>query len=223
VGYTRENIHELLGGHEGAGPEPSPVQARRVQGGSPLETVARLFRLGLTVDTSTATSALGTHTFDSMMAGGLLEVESGGVRARFALGELDGVLVLSDRRATVDPPDFVTGVNPSAQMMAWVTIRRSVNATLDLGTGPGLQALIAAGHCNAVTGVDINARALGFARANAALNETRTAEWAEGSWLGPVSERRFDLVSRTLPMSSRPTPNSSIATEACPVISYVDV
>jgi hypothetical protein len=94
----------------------------------------------------------------------------------------------------VDLSDFVTGVNPSGQMMAWVTVRRRVDTALDLGTGPGLQALIAARHCNTVTGVDINARALGFARSNAALNETLSAEWLEGNWLEPVAERRFDLV-----------------------------
>ncbi len=71
---------------------------------------------------------------------------------------------------------------------------------IDLGTGSGAIALALASErkrCR-VTGVDQSADALAVARANG--ERLRLAvEWLQGSWLEPVTERRFALIASNPP------------------------
>ena len=65
-------------------------------------------------------------------------------------------------------------------------MRRPGEAALDLGTGCGIQALLAAKHAERVVATDVNPRALGFAAFNAALNGIETIELRDGSGFDPV-------------------------------------
>src|SRR5439155_8386888 len=78
--------------------------------------------------------------------------------------------------------------------LASLTIRRPVARALDVGTGNGVQALLAARHATQVVATDVNERALEFARFNAALNDVHNVEFRSGSLLEPVAGERFDLV-----------------------------
>lgn len=60
----------------------------------------------------------------------------------------DGLEVSSDSHERATEADFVLGVGPSSRMLAQLTIRRSVDAALDLGTGSGVQALLASRHAD---------------------------------------------------------------------------
>src|SRR5262249_24065126 len=73
-------------------------------------------------------------------------------------------------------------------------VRRRADATLDLGTGNGIQALLPSPHSETVFATDINARAVAFAEFNARLNAVTNLEAATGSWLQPVAGREFDLI-----------------------------
>jgi hypothetical protein len=88
----------------------------------------------------------------------------------------------------------VTGVNPPAVLLAKMTVRRKVGATLDVGTGGGIQALLAARHSDRVVGTDVNPRALQFAAFNATLNGFTNIEWRLGSLFEPVRGEHFDLI-----------------------------
>jgi methylase of polypeptide subunit release factors len=65
---------------------------------------------------------------------------------------------------------------------------------LDVGCGGGVQSLLAARHAERVVGVDLNPRAVAFARFNARLNGAANVEFREGSLFEPVAGERFDLV-----------------------------
>jgi SAM-dependent methyltransferase len=106
----------------------------------------------------------------------------------------DGVVVASDPNDRATERDYVVGVGPAGKTLARLTIRRPVGSALDLGTGPGFQALLAARHAERVVGVDINARALDYAQYNAELNGLENLEWRLGSWFEPVDGERFDLI-----------------------------
>ena len=69
-----------------------------------------------------------------------------------------------------------------------------MDATLDLGTGCGIQALLAAKHSGRVIATDVNERALAFARFNAALNGIDIIDFRRGHLLEPVEHECFDLV-----------------------------
>jgi hypothetical protein len=69
-----------------------------------------------------------------------------------------------------------------------------MRTALDLCTGSGVHALIAAGHCEHVIGVDINPRAIAFAEFNQQLNGIRNVEFMQGDLYQPVVDRQFDLI-----------------------------
>lgn len=58
----------------------------------------------------------------------------------------------------------------TARLLAALTVRRSIGTALDLGTGGGVQALLAARHSRRVVAVDVNPRALRYTAFNARLN-----------------------------------------------------
>jgi len=93
-----------------------------------------------------------------------------------------------------DSPAYVLSVTPASVRVAGSTIRRRVKTVLDLGTGSGVQALLAARHARKVTGVDINSHALSCAAISQRLNGVRNVEWVEGDWFEPVRAKRFDLI-----------------------------
>jgi hypothetical protein len=63
-----------------------------------------------------------------------------------------------------------------------------------VGTGFGIQALLASRHAEHVVATDINERALAFARFNAALNGITNVEFRVGSFFEPVRGETFGLV-----------------------------
>jgi methylase of polypeptide subunit release factors len=73
-------------------------------------------------------------------------------------------------------------------------VRRPVAAVLDVATGCGIQALLAAPHAEHVVATDVNERALAFAEFNAALNGIENVEFRAGSFFEAAAGERFGLV-----------------------------
>ncbi len=88
----------------------------------------------------------------------------------------------------------VMGIAASTRTLAQATVRRRVKAALDLGTGCGVLALLAAAHSDQVVAVDSNPRALSMARFNAENNNISGIEFLEGNLFEPVRGRQFDLI-----------------------------
>src|SRR5581483_2417147 len=66
---------------------------------------------------------------------------------------------------------------------------------LDMGTGSGVGAVVAARHARRVVAVDINPTAVRCARANVLLNRLEDrVEVLEGDLFAPVAGRRFDVI-----------------------------
>jgi hypothetical protein len=106
----------------------------------------------------------------------------------------DGLEIASDPDERLEEPDFVLGLGPATRILAQLTIRRPVDWALDLGTGSGVQALLASRHAQRVVGIDVSRRALAVADLNAQSNGIENVEWREGSWLETVRRERFGLV-----------------------------
>ena len=75
---------------------------------------------------------------------------------------------------------------------------------LDLGTGCGIQAVLLRRHADDVVATDINERALGVARRNAALNLTHGVDFRLGDLLEPVHGEQFDLIVANPPYPISP-------------------
>ena len=77
-------------------------------------------------------------------------------------------------------PDHVMGISSTTVAFAAMLVRPPVQRTLDLGTGNGYLALVAAEHSRGVLATDVNPRAIAMARFNAMLNRAENLETAQG-------------------------------------------
>ncbi len=99
--------------------------------------------------------------------------------------------------------DYVAGLQNASLTLAALTIRKPVERALDVGTGFGLQALLAARHAREVVATDVNTRALRLADLNSRLNGA-AVETRGGSWFEPVEGDSFDLIVANPPFVISP-------------------
>ena len=199
VGYSEAAIADLLGEDAfSSDREDAPVFDRRLPQ-TPLATVIRAFFLQQPVPANAATRALGRPALGALEATGLAEVGDDVVpRVRILpVGEL---LVASDDYGDGDQPaDYVAAYTPTSRVCQALTPRRRVGRALDVGTGSGVQALLAARHARHVVATDVNARALAYTELNAALNGVKNVECRRGSLFEPVEGESFDLITSNAP------------------------
>ena len=177
--------------------ELAPV-LRRTRDGSALSTFARLFLVGVAVTPEAARKAGVPASWllpDGTAAVRLQAVSHGGVE----------VTVPHDagRAATGVHADQVLGVGAASLTLAAATPRRTVHRTLDLGTGCGIQALLAEDHSDLVVATDRNPRAVSFAQLGAALGAV-DLDVRGGDFLDPVAAEQFDLVISNPPFVVSP-------------------
>jgi methylase of polypeptide subunit release factors len=193
--YTAESIEDTLGvGELSAAPAEAAVHRRRLAGDDPFSTLARLFVLGDVLDGARVNEAVSPLALDRLEALGLVEADGAGFRATVRLLPHGDYYVASDAIEDEPSPDWVPGIQAPSVTLAKLAVRNHVPATLDLGTGCGIQALLAAKHSDRVVATDLNARALAFAAFNAALNEIGPVEFRRGSLLDPAADERFGLI-----------------------------
>ena len=90
-------------------------------------------------------------------------------------------------------PEYVTGVNNATRTLSTLTIREPVERALDLGTGCGVQALLAARHADTSSRPTSTRARSSYARLNVAA-ERRRARRPRGSLFEPVAGETFDLI-----------------------------
>jgi predicted RNA methylase len=222
AGFDDEGILGALGGNElgGLGTRRNPPLLRRTAGGSPLETLVRLFVLGVEVDGDEVRRAITPTDPDGWVGLGLLERRSGGYRAVVSLRAFQGLVVASDF-ARRDPrrglaPDHVMGISHSSLSLAALTVRERVPAALDIGAGGGFQALLAARHAERVLAVDANPRAVRLCRMNTALNHVGHVECRAGDLLEPAGDEQFGLIVSNPPFIVSPGATHQFLSTALP-------
>jgi SAM-dependent methyltransferase len=169
-----------------------------------LAILLRLFRTGETVPRPQADNSISPLAIDDLVEAGILETEGTGVIARASLAAFDDLIVAGDPARRYYDPDFVVNVSAATKTVANVTVRPQIGTALDLGTGSGIQALLAARHADQVIGVDINAHALALARLSQRLNAVDNIAWVEAEWFDSVRGQRFDLVVANPPVVISP-------------------
>lgn len=207
-------LGEVPGAPDAGGARPGSLPLA-----DPVATLVRAFVLGRPVPRRDLDRALPRLTTDGAEHLGLVaaagvadddavhaRVDLAPYRADDAHGTVDWWLAsdlgeLATGRAL--RPDHVLGVGGASTTLAQVTVRTPRRRTLDLGTGCGIQALHAARHSDAVVATDVSARALAFARFNAALAGVEL-DLRRGSMLEPVAGDTFDLVVSNPPFVITP-------------------
>lgn len=146
------------------------------------------------------------------------------VLAPFDPSELPELFVCADNRVTAEvaiqpwrdllvghdwvegPPsaDFVVAASYISALLADLTVRRPAGRALDLGTGSGVQALLAARHAERVVATDVSPRALRLAAWSLALAGVENVDLREGSLFETVPDETFDLVVSNPPFIVSP-------------------
>jgi len=109
----------------------------------------------------------------------------------------------------------LTDLTGDSYCLARTTPRNATGTALDLGTGPGMQALLAGGHAQGVQGVDVSSRSVELAEVNAVLNGLDLrCRFSQGHLFEPVKGRRFDLITANLPFAPLPLEDRLAGAEA---------
>ncbi len=211
AGYTAENVQEAVG-KDGftflSRGELAPV-LRRTQGGSPLETLIRLFLCGVPVEVAAAERALAPLAVADWAAAGMVLVDGptvvGLLKLRpFLLQGNHWVLPYDSNRRDDHVADYVIGIGAASMTLAGMTVRSPTSRGLDLGTGSGIQALYASAHAGHVVATDRNQRAVDFAAFTMALNSIGNVEARQGDLFAPVAGERFGLIVSNPPFVISP-------------------
>ena len=214
AGFTHDAVVDCLGplAHAALGRNETTPGLRATTGGSPLETLTRLFLLQATVERTAVERALPGLVAD-LIEGGMLEVDGDEVCARldcrpYADDDRD-LWVVADLTPGMDGArvevgaEYVLGISPASTSLAQLTMRAPVHRALDLGTGCGVQSLHLSAHADEVVATDVNPRALELARFNATLNDVEY-DVRDGSLFEPVAGERFDLIVTNPPFVISP-------------------
>lgn len=182
-----------------------PVARRRVAAReTPLAALVSLFLLGEPLEEPER--RLGAAV-ELLVAAGLAREQAGALRRQVAVVPHDDVLIASDDPHGSVGVAYVPEVSRSSATLGSLTVRKPVERALDVGTGNGIQAVLASRHAGAVVATDVNERALTFAEFNCALNGVDNVEFRLGSFLEPVAGERFGLVVSNPPFAISPDNN----------------
>jgi methylase of polypeptide subunit release factors len=198
--YEGDVISDLIG-DEVAEREEVVVAERRLSE-SLLETLIRLVYLQLPVEERRVDSG----TAEALLALGLVSREGSDLVPHARIVPVDDTLLASDgfTRDAEDPPDYVATYTPTARTCDLLTPRPRVRRALDVGTGSGIHALLAARHARHVVAIDVNSRALAYTELNAALNGLDNIECRNGSFFDPVAGETFGLITCNAPFVVSP-------------------
>ena len=202
AGYESARIQERLAtGDQLLATSPElPAYLRRLGDCDELAVLVRLFLLGVPVARERVDELVGAELFERLSATGLLVDDGGALRGTARIVPHDDLLIASDHGASADGhPDHVPGVHRPSVALAHLTVRGKGERALDLCTGNGIQAILLAAHAKHVVATDVNARALAYAKFNAALNGCTNVETRHGSFFDPVEGEQFELVAANPP------------------------
>ncbi|HEU5277841.1 MAG TPA: methyltransferase [Gaiellaceae bacterium] len=200
AGYSEDAVYRVLGDDAySIEPADALTEERRLPS-TPAAALIRLFFLQLPAELQDVEAALGADGIEALGATGLAEIADQVVpRARIL--PIGQILLASDgfSRDADDPADYVATYTPTARVLDSLTPRPRVKRALDVGTGSGVHALLAAQHATHVIATDVNPRALAYTELNAAFNGLGNIECRQGSLFEPVRGETFDLITCNAP------------------------
>lgn len=209
AGYSDAAILRTIGSIGGSPIQGDdiPLLLHRTRGDTPLETLVRLFLIEVPVSLEAARAAARPMAIETWEEAGLIRIGKDFVIGSVKLLPFQNLFIAFDspqRLLRSDARDYVMGIGRSSLTLANLTIRRKSRSTLDLGTGCGIQAFLAAEHSDTVFGTDANPRAIEFARFNALLNGMKKVILLGGDLFEPVEGKQFDLILSSPPFVVSP-------------------
>jgi hypothetical protein len=216
IGYTETAVRDRLGVQDLSDLEWRAVpmyRKERLRERDPLALAIELFLLQASLSPKELNGLFDAGDRDVLIRSGFLKlVEKGAGRAAASLFPVGNSVIFSDYawpelllpKHNAVPHDQVMFVGADSRALARCTVRRPVRAALDLCTGSGIQALLAAPHSERVLAVDINPRAALCTRLNAQITGATNLKAAVGDLFEAVPNERFDLITANPPFVPSP-------------------
>jgi SAM-dependent methyltransferase len=200
LGYTERALAARLGGTDLSAVLDSDGRSiyGRTAGGSALDTMMRLFVVGMPLERDAVEPVIPRDVLADLQTTGILGGENDHLVPRARLLPCEDLMLASDLplvSAAGVRPDYVMGAGPSSLTLARFSVRTPVERALDLGTGSGVLAFLAARHSRLVVAVERNPRALRFAAFNAWLNGVDNVALVQGSFMETSRPAAFDFVT----------------------------
>ena len=167
---------------------------------TPLDLLIALFLYGVAAPRDALASALGAGAFDALLDSGLIAEDGAQLQATAMLFPCQHLILATDRLDADRALNPVMPLFPESYDLGRIAVRAPVERSLDVCTGSGIHALLAARHAREAVGVDISPRALAFSRFNAALNAVANVAWLEGDVYAPLpAGARYGLITANPP------------------------
>jgi methylase of polypeptide subunit release factors len=157
----------------------------------PSAVMMRLFVYDDAVDRAALDPLLGRGLVDRLLDAKLLERSGDDLTACFRIIPYGDLLFIGDDVTAEGDP--VMGPGATTPLLGDAVRARPGERFLDVGTGAGTFALLAAKEGADATGIDLNPRAIAMCEVNAKLNGL-SARFLAGDLFAPVAGERFDLV-----------------------------
>jgi carbamoyltransferase len=209
--YTDAKISEVLGVTSQQHIEPTRLHYydRYLLPHSPLGNLIRLFHLRVALPEVDLQELFGESLFTTLVKLGLLIRRGENWSSRVDLFDAAGLYIATDHRYMLLPEDQINEdpvmyLGMDSMGLVYTAPRYGVDCILDLCTGSGIQALTASRYAHQVVGVDINPRALRFARFNAQLNGIEHVRFRLGNLYDAVSGK-FDTILANPPFVPSPS------------------
>ena len=209
--YTESTITRLLGVESLQRIEPTHLRyydAHHLTQ-TPLADLIRLFLLRGQLPAERVSAILGAQVSTRLVDLHVLRVIDGHVWSDVDLYCSGGMVFATDHRYMLLEGDRldedpVMYIGMDSHGLVQTAPRTPCNRLLDLCCGSGIQGIVASRYAANVVAVDLNPRAVRFARFNAQLNGLRAYEVRLGNLYEPVAGERFDVVLANPPFVPSP-------------------
>ncbi|WP_055074456.1 carbamoyltransferase C-terminal domain-containing protein [Pseudanabaena sp. 'Roaring Creek'] len=178
-----------------------------------LDNLIRLFLLRVALPERSLLELFGINLFAILKELGLLIPRNDRWASRIDLFCIEGLYLATDHRYMLLDEDKISEnpvmyIGSDSAGLVYTAPQYAAEQVLDLCSGSGIQGLVASRYARQVTAIDINPRAIRFARFNAQLNGIDNISFHEGSLYEPVRGRRFDTILANPPFV--PSPNKNL-------------
>lgn len=213
-GYSENNICSLLEIETLQGLEPTYIYYynKHKIGQGCLEDLVRLFLLRASLKKERIIEIIGECCFQMLCSLEIIIPRGNMFASRVDIYCVNEFFIATDHRYMLYEEDKihenpVMYVGMDSLGLVHTVPRYLSESTLDLCTGSGVQAITASCYSEKVIGIDINPRAIRFARFNAQLNGVTNVQFIEGDLYTPVSTHRFDTILANPPFVPSPDHN----------------
>lgn len=138
--------------------------------GDPVDTLLELFIDGHPIEIDRITAHVSSTIVDSAIEMTLVERNGRYLKSKLCLFPCFGKYIVTDRCEKNTSINQVMYLWGESFLLGGLVKRSPRRRAIDLGTGSGVHAILASDHCDKVFAVDINPRAIEFAKFNGALN-----------------------------------------------------